>query len=298
MKKIALLSIILLSTLNTSYSQEWFTSFEVAKRFATVQNKMLFVIWEDSLNDVYPVAITNEKGKESFIDLSVDDKIDALIWEHFVPVKLPEDLYEVFINKAKSNRSVSYIDKLNDESIKIMDISGNILNTKSNYRGYDNITSMIKKYALNTSFLKQDLVNYTTQRNFNTAFNLAAKYIDFSILVDKLVRPEVLKLADIYLNDARKLINPKTLENSEGYLQRLDLTNIKMDLVLGKTRKANRLLKKINFDELADFNRSLYSSLKYIIFKSSKDEDNANVLKESISSSDLKKAEFILKNNN
>ena len=71
-----------------------------------------------------------------------------------------------------------------------------------------------------------------------------------------------------------------------------------MDLVLNKPRKANRLLKKLEKNALADFNTSLYNSLKYIIFKTNEDDDSANLLKDAISSSDLKKAEFILKNNN
>ncbi len=297
MKKFVLISAILLSTLNTSYSQEWFTSFEVATSFAKIKNRLLFVIWEDSLNDAYPLAFTDEKGKGRFIDLSVDDSLDALIWEHFVPVKLPEDQYDTFISKAK-NRSLSYKDKLNDESIKIMDYNGNILNTKPNYNGYDNLNMLIKKYALNTSFLKQDLVNYAKQRNFTTAFNLATKYSDFAILTDKLIRPEVIKLGTIYLDDARALLIPETADNPEAYIQRLDLTAIKMDLVLNKPRKANRLLKKLEKNALADFNTSLYNSLKYIIFKTNEDDDSANLLKDAISSSDLKKAEFILKNNN
>ena len=112
MKKFALHFTILMSFVNTVHSQEWFTSFEVAKRFATVKNKMLFVIWEDSLNDVYPIAVNNDKGKEVFLDLSENNEIDTLIWEHFIPVLLSESEYEKFYKKLINFLNFFYLNKL------------------------------------------------------------------------------------------------------------------------------------------------------------------------------------------
>lgn len=299
MRKLLFLSIIIWFNLNTSYSQEWFSSFEVAKRYATVNNKMLFVIWEDSLNDVYPIAVNNDKGKEVFLDLSENNEIDAIIWEHFIPVLLPESEYEKFYKLAKRHDPIlSYIDKLNNESIKIMDINGHILNTRNVYKEYDNLSVIVDKYALNTSFLKQDLVNYSTQPNFTTAFNIGMQYLDYAIVMKKVIRPEVVNLANIYFKRAKQFIAADTLEKEQGYTQLLELTTIKTDLVLGKVRRANRSLKKIDETTKVDLNQSLYSFLKYVIFKSSKDEEHAALWKDKVTASDLKKAEFILKNNN
>jgi hypothetical protein len=155
-------------------AQEWFTSFDVAKRLALVQNKMLFVLWEESMDYSYPLLFNNDKGNLMVVDLSENDSLDPIIWEHFIPVLLPESRYVDFINKAKGRR-VRYTDKLNDDSIKIMDVNGNILNLDDAFETEQNLSVLIKKYALNTTFLQQDLNNYSKNVNITSAFNLASK---------------------------------------------------------------------------------------------------------------------------
>lgn len=80
---------LLLVSMSVCQGQEWFSSFDVAKRLARVQNKMLFVMWEDSFQDTLPLFTVADNGKALVIDLSKDTSLDSIIWEYFVPVKLP-----------------------------------------------------------------------------------------------------------------------------------------------------------------------------------------------------------------
>jgi len=297
MKKIILLFSITLISASFCNAQEWFTSFDVAKRLAVVQDKMLFVMWEESLDYYYPIMCSTENGALIVIDLFEDNRMDALIWEHFIPVLLPESEYSEFIKESKGEKGSRYMAKLNDDSIKIMDINGRILNTTPLYENEQNLSSLIKNYALNTSFLKQELINYSKKENFTTSFNLASKYVDYAIFVQKKIRFEIIALANIYFDDSKRYLMAGNLKNKEEILQRLDLFAIKELLILDKPRKALRLLKRIDKEGVKDINQSIYSFLNYTTFKLLKEEDNAALWESKISEIDLKKAGFIIKNN-
>lgn len=292
MKKTILIALFTL-VVGVCNAQEWFTSFDVAKRLALVQNKMLFVVWEESLIDTYPLLFKAENGNLMVVDLSVNDGLDPLIWEHFVPVLLPESEYVNFINKAK-DRGVKYIDKLNDDSIKIMDVNGNILNIKEAFEIDQNLSEIIKKYALNTSFLNLDFRTYIENVNLTSAFNLASKYYDYAIFVVKEIRPEVIELANIYFEEAKKLLDEGNLDNKEAIAQRLNLFDIKAYLILDNPRKALRHLKKFEESEIAEINKSFFSFLEYTTFKLLNDDENAALWENKVSQLDLKKAELII----
>ena len=297
MRKLVLLLSIALMSSNFCSAQEWFTSFDVAKRLAVVQDKMLFVMWEESLDYSYPILYNAQNGNLVIIDLSEDNSMDTLIWEHFVPVLLPESKYNDFIKDSKGEKYAKYMAKLNDDSIKIMDVNGNILNIKPLYENEQNLSLLIKKYALNTSFLKQELINYTKKENLTTAFSLASKYLDYSIFVQISVRPEMIELAHMYLDESRRYLVVSDLKNKDAFLQRLDLFAMKAHLILDNPRKAKRLLKRLTESKIHSINKSIYAFINYTTFKLLKDEERAALWKAKISKVDLKKAEFIINNN-
>ena len=70
MKKLIVLLTITLLSQNICLSQEFFTSISIAKRLALVQDKMLFVVWEESLDFPYPLLYNDSKGNLIIIDLS------------------------------------------------------------------------------------------------------------------------------------------------------------------------------------------------------------------------------------
>ncbi len=296
MKKIILIFLIAFSTNNICNAQEWFTSFDIAKRLALVQDKMLLVMWQNTLDYPYPVRLV-DNNISVVIDLNENDEVNSLIWEHFVPVILLESNYEKLYNEAKDTRSVIYLDKLKDDSIKIMDINGNILNTRYNSAEAENLSQLINRYGLKTSFLKQELINYNKKVNVTTSFNLASKYLDYALFVQKKVKPEIISLANIYFNEAKMYLENGDLENKNAFFQRIELLKIKEELILNNPKKAKRVLRKIKAPAIDKINESLYSFLNYTIFKLLNDEKNAALLKSKLSSVDLKKAELIINSN-
>ena len=297
MKKAILLFTFVITSFNFCLAQEWFTSFDVAKKLARVQNKMLFVMWEDTFNYDYPIVFNNDKGELIGTDLFVDDSINRIIWDYFIPVKLYETNYEELSNQIKETRGVKYYNKLIDDSIKIMDVNGNILNINTSNEYIENLSIIIRNYALNTTYLKQELINYSKDKNFTTSFWLASKYLDFSIFVEKDTRLEIMQLAGIYFDEAKNHLTKSDLKNKTAILQKFDLLKIKEYLILDKSRKALRYLKKFDDIEVDKINQSLFSFLNYTTFKLLKDEENAVLWKSKISLVDLKKVKLIINNN-
>jgi hypothetical protein len=296
MKKIILIGLLSLGSF-VGQSQEWMTSFDVAKSLAFVQDKLLFVIWEDASFQPYPVLIRNEKGLAFVDDLFANEGLNEIVWEHFVPVILSESEYPKLYNDIKGKRSQSYIDKFNDDTIKIMDINGNIINTKIVYDEYLDIIMFISKYALDTSFLKAELTNYRAQKDFNTTYRLASKYIDFAILVSAEVRSEIIKLSDYYLNEAERFIGHEALEDLQMLEEKIQLQKLKQTLVLGKAKKVLRQLKRMDASEVNGPNEELVAFLYFTSYALLKDETNASVWRSKVSLVNLKKANLIVKNN-
>jgi len=294
MKRTFLLFIFVIISFNFCQSQEWFKSIDVAVRLAHLQDKMLFVVWEESLDYSYPLLYNTEKGEVIIVDISENTSLDAVIWEYFIPVILPESNYAELSNNVEETRGTKYYNKLIDDSIKIMDANKNILNLKVVEEYEQNLSTIIKNYSLRTTFLKQDLINYSKNENETTSYSLASKYLDFAILSDKSIRFEIIQLANIYFDEAIKHLPKSNLNNKMAFLQNCDLLIIKEYLILNKPKKALRHLKKINITDIHKRNQSLFSFLNYTAYKLLKDEDNAVLWKSKISLVDLGKAKLII----
>lgn len=292
MKRIILLIVFSL-IVSFSNGQEWFTSFDVAKRLALVQNKMLFVVWEESFNGPIPLVIKSDGGNTVIIDLAKDNSLDSIIRDYFVPVRLPESNYDDFI-KAAEGKGYSYINKLTDNSIKIMDVNGNILNIDVSTEVITNFSEMVAKYALNTAFLNMELRNYSNEKSYLTSYLLAEKYIEYAIYANMELRPEIIDLANIYLTESKELLSNSKNENVDGILQKIELIRIEEFLILKQTGKARRQLNRMDADKIDLMNQRLYGFLQYTIYQSQNDDTNADLWKSKISSLDLKKAEMIL----
>ncbi len=301
MKKTILLTTFFLIT-GLSTAQEWFTSLEVAKRLAMVQDKLLFVLWEGTLEEEYPVLLFDGNGVGMVVDLRENELVLRLIWEYFVPVKLPEYRYAELSNEVKETRGLAYFNRLIDDEIKIMDVNGNILNTNDDITKFYNvgdyiylgINQFINRYALNTSFLKPDSENYFKEKNFVTSFRLAAKYVDYAIFVDKELRPYIIDLANIYFDEANKYLEKEANGDTIGFAQKIELFKMKEDLILNRAKKVRRQLKKLDVQQIDKSNQSLYDFLNYTVFLILKDEKNAAQWRKKMSASDLMKAQWIL----
>lgn len=303
-KSLLFIAIALLPCLISA--QEWFTSLEVAKRLALVQDKMLFVLWEGTLDEEYPVLLFDENGIGMVVDLRDNELVLRMIWEYFVPVKLPEYMYAELSNQVKETRGLAYYNRLIDEEIKIMDVNGNIVNTNDDISKFYDVdgylylgfNQFINRFALNTSFLKPDSENYALEKNFVTSFRLASKYVDYSIFVTKELRPYIIDLANIYFDEAKKYLEEETNTDAIGFTQKIELFKMKEDLILNRAKKVRRQLKKLDVDQIDESNQSLYNFLNYTVYLLLKDEKNAAQWRDKISSLDLTRAQWILNINN
>ncbi|WP_323789488.1 hypothetical protein [Psychroserpens sp.] len=294
MKKTILIGLLFFGSLSVCQSQEWMTSLDVAKSLAFVQDKLLFVIWEDVSYQEFHVIVKKENGTPEVVNLFENEILNEIIWEHFVPVIISEHNYQALFNEIKGKRSQLYIDKFNDDTIKIMDINGQIINTTLEYYDYLDIAEFIAKYALNTSFLKEELAFYREQQDFNSAYHLASQYADFSVHVNDDVKPEIVKLSNYYLSEAEGFI---ANDNSVILKQKIELQKIKQALVLGKAKKVLRQLKRIDSAKVDASNEALFAFLNFTAYILLKDETNASIWRSKVSLVNLKKANLIVKNN-
>ena len=257
MKNPILLLVISLMMTTIGHSQEWFTSLEIAKKLAKAQDKMLFVMWEDAIGDYYPVTINDKNGYDIIVNLSDSEQLASKIWDYFIPVLMLDSDYEEISKNIKETRGIKYFNKLVDDSIKIMDINGNILNINTSIEyNYENISEYINLYALNTSFIKKELGNY--------------------------------------FNESKKQLEVSDFKNKLAFLQKIELLKIKEFLILKKPKKARRFLKRMEEEPIDKINQSLYSFLNYTTFTLLKVEEKAELWKSKISLVDLRKAQLII----
>lgn len=303
MKK-AIFFLIIFNSITFCNAQEWFTSLEVAKRLALVQDKMLFVMWEGSVEYEFSVFLSHSNRVSEVVDLRNSEYINQMIWDNFVPVLLPEYEYSEFSDQVKKTRGLKYYNKLIDDTIKIMDVNGNILNIDDtediNYffdiNGNLKIVNFINRYALNTSYLRQELENHLRDKNLNSTFYLASKYLDYAIFVKKKLRPEIIAMANIYFDDVETYLEQGNIDNSLAIHQRLELLKLKEDLILNQPKKVKRLLKKLDEENIDKINYSLFSFLNYTTFMLLNKTENTALWKDKVSSIDLRLAGLILNN--
>ncbi|WP_243472599.1 hypothetical protein [Winogradskyella sp. MH6] len=294
--KNALLKLLLVVLMtNTASAQEWMKNLEVAQALAKVQNKMVLMVWEETTSYQYPVIVKDDKGRTIIINnLFEDEDVSPLIWQHFVPVIVSEDRYADLYEKIKDKRSQKYIDKFNDDSIKIMDINGNILNVDYLTEDLQDITTIIQRYALNTTFIAQELQDYKQDKNFYSAYFLASKYLDLGMYVNKDVRANIVELSNIYLEEAKRLVAQEDQSEQKGLLQRCDLLELQEELLLKRPKKVIRQLKKLKEEELVESNKPFIAFLYYTAYMSNDKPEDAEQWKSQISSVNLKKAQLII----
>jgi hypothetical protein len=294
--KNALLKLLLVVLMtNTASAQEWMKNLEVAQALAKVQNKMVLMVWEETTSYQYPVIVKDDKGRTIIINnLFEDEDVSPLIWQHFVPVIVSEDRYADLYEKIKDKRSQKYIDKFNDDSIKIMDINGNILNVDYLTEDLQDITTIIQRYALNTTFIAHELQDYKQDKNFYSAYFLASKYLDLGMYVNKDVRANIVELSNIYLEEAKRLVAKEDQSEQKGLLQRCDLLELQEELLLKRPKKVIRQLKKLKEEEIVESNKPFIAFLYYTAYMSNDKPEDAEQWKSQISSVNLKKAQLLI----
>lgn len=296
MKKALLVLIMTVSVSQITYTQEWLTSLEVAKELALIQDKMILALWENAAFNGFPY-LSQKNNKISVTDIVTGKAHQRIIWKYFVPVIIPEYRYEDLIKDVEGKRNSNYIQKFNDNSIKIMDANGNILDTDSFLYNLNNssFATLITKYALNTKYLRQELKSYSFNRNFITTFRLASKYLDFAIYANKPLKKEIVDLSDVYMKEAIEKLEEEQPLNKEAYFQKIKLLEIKKYIVLNNPKKALKILKKFEGSDIDSINKPLLAFLNFASNRLLNNIDNAMVWQNDVLLVDLKKIKYLLK---
>lgn len=298
MKTLKLHSVIaaclLLSALNIN-AQEWMSNLKVAQKLALVQNKMVLMVWEGETFGNYPVFVQNNRGNSILIDdLFSSPELNQLIWQYFVPVTVPEIMYDDYYKEIKKNHSYLYTEKFNDASLKVMDANGYIVNVYMDLNDSYNLSKLIENYAFNTEYLSQELQNYAQSKTFYSSYFLALKYLDFLMYNKPKVNLDIINVAKIYMKNAEALIASEPNEKHAEITQRLELLQLHPELLKGKSGKVLRNLKKIDNSTVFETNKSYKAFLYYTAYKLKNKHDEAEAWKPYISGLDLIKAQGIV----
>lgn len=283
MKKIiCILLLFIYFQSSDSQIREWMSPLKFAQIKARSENKLILMAWKRSLEIPFPAIVKDENGKDIYIkNLFESPIINEFLWKSFILVEVDDDFYGELMEEIKGKRSQSYVDTFEDDSLKIMDANGNIIGTSGAFTEVLNLSKFVIKYNLNTSFLKQELINYDTNKEFYSAFYLASKYVDYSILVNNNVRDEILRLSDVYFAEAEQfLAEDKNLDNKKVLYQRIKLIRLKQDLIKNKSGKVIRQINKI---DLLEVNEPLKVFLLYTAYRLKNDVENFSVLENKLS---------------
>ncbi|REG87574.1 hypothetical protein [Winogradskyella sediminis] len=295
MYKIIIRCLFLLLVSNVSNAQAWMTNLEIAQKLALTQNKMVLMVWEESTTYPYGVMANDENGKLVFIEsLFESEVISPIVWEYFVPVIVSESQYADLYADIEGKRSNKYMNKFNDDSIKIMDVNGNIVNLTSHPEQFQNITTIINNYGVNTKFLSPELMGYRTEKDFYSAYYLASKYLDFSMYMSENNRSAFIDLGMLYLEEASNLVVAEPNEDQKALNQRVALLDLQQYFILKRPKKALRQLKKIQKDGIEPNNESFVAFLYYTAYSILEDETEVKLWKSKISSVNLKKAQMLI----
>ena len=283
MKKIiCILLLFIYFQSSDSQIREWMSPLKFAQIKARSENKLILMAWKRSLEIPFPAIVKDKNGKDIYIkNLFESPLINEFLWKSFILVEVDDDFYGELMEEIKGKRSQSYVDTFEDDSLKIMDANGNIIGTSGAFTEVLNLSKFVIKYNLNTSFLKQELINYDTNKEFYSAFYLASKYVDYSILVNNNVRDEILRLSDVYFAEAEQfLAEDKNLDNKKALYQRIKLIRLKQDLIKNKSGKVIRQINKI---DLLEVNEPLKVFLLYTAYRLKNDVENFSVLEKKLS---------------
>lgn len=283
MKKIiCILLLFIYFQSSDSQIREWMSPLKFAQIKARSENKLILMAWKRSLEIPFSAIVKDENGKDIYIkNLFESPLINEFLWKSFILVEVDDDFYGELMEEIKGKRSQSYVDTFEDDSLKIMDANGNIIGTSGAFTEVLNLSKFVIKYNLNTSFLKQELINYDNNKEFYSAFYLASKYVDYSILVNDNVRDEILRLSDVYFAEAEQfLAEDKNLDNKKALYQRIKLIRLKQDLIKNKSGKVIRQINKI---DLLEVNEPLKVFLLYTAYRLKNDVENFSVLEKKLS---------------
>lgn len=254
--KLKLPALVLFLSFSTAFSNPgnvWLNSFEDAQKLAIATNKLIFVDFTAPW-----CAPCRKMEREAFSD----PEISALM-QNYVLLKVDFD-NNMSMRSRYGVKGIPYA--------FIIDSQGEIVNKQLGYTGKDEVQKLLKAYAINTAYLQREHSLYIQNKNYVTALRLAQQYLDFGLFNSKNIRPDLFRLAGVYLKNAEKLLE-KDQANYEMMVQKIELLKITSDLYAGRFKRVNRKISKFREEEILEENKSRFVFLHYVLAAEAKRAD-------------------------
>ncbi len=253
MKKQFINLIVLLFSISSFASVNWLSDLEQAKKVAIATNKLIFVDFTASW-----CGPCRMMERESWSNNEV-----ATLMSSYVPVQIDLDQQRSLAQKY-GVRGIP--------NLFILDSNGYVLYEDMSYKTKSQVLNLLKKYALNTSYMQQEYLAYFKNKNSITTYRLANKILDYTLLLDKSLKKDFLTLSKIYSKNLEKTLS-KDAKSNVNLKFGADLLKIQQLLYAKKSKKAFKLIEKIDLSKLNNSLTARYYFLNYIYYKLVKDSE-------------------------